>query len=318
MSTTPVPAVRAGGVVPVRVREGALQVALVHRPRYDDWSWPKGKLERGEDYPVAAVRETLEETGLRVRLGQPLPTARYQLSNGADKLVRYWAGEVLGGDGELEHEVDDVVWLSPTLARQRLSYPRDRQQLDAVTAAREAGTLLTWSFLVVRHAHALPRGDWKGPDPRRPLSTSGRRRARGRLASLLGAYAPDLVLSSPSARCADSVAPFVEAQGPGVRLVTKKGLSEEGFEAAPDKLDKHLDRVLQQAEPVAVCTHGPLLPRLIGTLLDRVDPALDPGDRRMLARLTSTQMDKGELLVCTMSGAGEQAQVVAVERHRPG
>lgn len=316
MSVTPAPAVRAGGVVPVRLHEGALQVALVHRPKYDDWSWPKGKLDRGEDFPVAAVRETLEETGLRVRLGKPLPDAHYRMTSGNNKLVRYWTGEVLGSGGQLDDEVDEVAWLSPTLARRRLSYERDQHQLNSLVADHELAPVPTWAFLVVRHAHALPRGDWRGPDPRRPLSPAGRRRAAGRLSALLTAYLPDLVLTSPSARCADSVAPFTHASA--VPMVTKKGLSEEGFEADPGKLDKHLTRAFATAVPIAVCTHGPLLPTVISTLLGRAHPRLDPGDRRMLARLRDHQLDKGELLACTMSGAGDDARVVAVERHRPG
>lgn len=316
MSATPTPSVRAGGVVPVRVNAGAVEVALVHRPKYDDWSWPKGKLERGEDFPVAAVRETFEETGLRVRLSQPLPAARYRLTSGSDKIVHYWAGQVVGGDGSLEHEVDAVAWLSAKGARQRLSYRRDQEQLEAVLAAHDTQPVPTWSFLLVRHAHAVARGDWGGPDPKRPLSSVGQRRAGGRIAALLGAYLPDLVLTSPSVRCVDSVAPFANASD--VPLVRKKGLSEEGFAGAPGKLDRHLGRVFERATPLALCTHGPLLPPVLEALAQRADPRLDRGDRRMLKRLRSTPMDKGEVLACTMRGAGDAATVVAVERHRPG
>ena len=309
------PAIRAAGVLPVRIRGRALQVALVHRPKYDDWSWPKGKLDRGEDFPVAAVRETLEETGLQVRLRTPLPSSRYDV-RGSGKVVRYWTAEVLGGAGALEHEVDEVVWLSPTLASRRLTYARDREQLEAAVAHHEDGTLQTWSLLVLRHAHALDRADWTGPDPDRPLSAAGRRRAAGRMAALLAAYRPELVLTSPSARCADSVRPFAEHAG--IEVLAKKGLSEEGFEARPSKVDKHLRRIFGAGVPAALCTHGPVLPRVIGTLVDRVSSSLDGHDRWMLTRLLDTPMDKGEVLVCTMRGAGEQAEVVAVERYRPG
>ena len=307
--------VRAGGVLPVRVRKGGLQVALVHRPRYDDWSWPKGKLERGEDYPVAAVRETWEETGLRVRLGAPLPVSRYRLSSGADKVVHYWVGEVVGGEGALEHEVDDVRWLSPTLARRRLSYARDREQLAAVLDLHEAGRLPTWTLLVVRHALAVPRGDWSGPDPRRPLTGPGRRRSAHRLADLLTAYGPEQLLSSPSARCVDTLAPF--ARSAGLEVTTKRGLSEEGFESDPTKLGKHLGRVLQGGVSTALCTHGPLLPDLVDELLGRTAPGMDRSGVRTLRHLRQTTMDKGEVLACTMTGKGKGAQVLAAARYRP-
>src|SRR5699024_3452906 len=197
--------VRAAGVVPVRRREGVLQVALVHRAKYDDWSWPKGKLDHGEDFPVAAVRETFEETGLQVRLGRPLPDVRYALqSNGQTKLVRYWVGTVVGGHGRLEHEIDQVAWLSPTLAARRLSYDHDRALLDTVVRLQTERRLGTWPLLLVRHAHSVPRGDWDGPDARRPLSRAGRRRAEGRMRQLTQAYAPTTALSSPAVRCTDT------------------------------------------------------------------------------------------------------------------
>ncbi|WP_299451016.1 NUDIX domain-containing protein [uncultured Serinicoccus sp.] len=315
MSGAGPPVVRAGGVLPVRVRKGGLQVALVHRPRYDDWSWPKGKLERGEDYPVAAVRETWEETGLRVRLGAPLPVSRYRLSGGSDKLVHYWVGEVVGGKGALEHEVDEVRWLSPALAGRRLSYDRDREQLAAVVDLHESQRLPTWTFLVVRHAMAVARGDWSGPDPLRPLTGPGRRRSAHRLADLLTAYGPERLLSSPSVRCTDTLAPFARSAGLGV--TTRKGLSEEGFESDPRKLGKHLGRVFEGGVSTALCTHGPLLPDLVRALLERTAAGMERSEVRALRRLTEVTMDKGEVLACTMTGSGTAAQVLAATRYRP-
>ncbi|MFK5635613.1 MULTISPECIES: NUDIX domain-containing protein [unclassified Ornithinimicrobium] len=306
--------VRAAGALPYRLQAGALQVALVHRPRYDDWSWPKGKLDPGEDWSTAAARETREETGLRVRLGMPLPEATYPLRDGSTKVVRYWAGHVLGGDGELEHEVDEVVWLSPTLAARRFSYERDRSQLEALVALHTSGRLDTWPLLLVRHARALARGNWDGPDPQRPLVEVGRRRAE-RMVQVLQAYAPLRVLSSPSVRCVDTVLPFTAATG--VPLTTKKGLSEEGFAEDPAKSRKHLEKVLAVGEPIAVCTQGPVLPGLLQTLAARADPEPGRRPRGMLARLAEVLLDKGEVLACTMTGRGEDARVVAVERHRP-
>ncbi len=108
---------------------------LVHRPRYDDWSLPKGKCEEGEDDVACALREVAEETGLVGSVGPELPSQRYRDQKGRDKVVRYWAMEAVAGDGTLEHEVDEVAWLPLDAAILRLSYTRDTEVLDALPVA---------------------------------------------------------------------------------------------------------------------------------------------------------------------------------------
>lgn len=307
--------VRASGVLPWRLQDGELQFALVHRPRYDDWSWPKGKLDRGEEWAVAAVRETLEETGLEVRLGVPLPTSWYGLGtrDGRPQLkqVRYWAGTVCGGTGELEHEIDEVVWLGAAPARDRLSYRRDREQLDAAVEAHEAGLLDTWTLLVVRHAFAVGRGSWDGADQLRPLAAAGERRAARGVVDLLRAYRPAHLLTSPSIRCRQTLAPYSAYSG--LSLTERKGLSEEGYAEAPAKLAKHLRRVLARGEGTALCTHGPLLPDVLHTLAARTP---ESKTQRLLSRLARNGMDKGEVVAVHLAGTGTAAQVLHVERHR--
>jgi 8-oxo-dGTP diphosphatase len=123
----------AGGVVWRRGDgDGDVDVLLVHRPKYDDWSLPKGKLDDGEGFEDAALREVEEETGLRCELGEELPSAEYDDSRGRSKLVRYWAMEPLGGRFHPTDEVDEVEWLSREDAERRLSYDRDREVLAAL------------------------------------------------------------------------------------------------------------------------------------------------------------------------------------------
>lgn len=311
--------VLAAGTLPWRRRRGRLQVALVHRPRYDDWSWAKGKLDRGETFPVAGVRETLEETGLRVRLGHPLPTTTYTVASGsgrAVKEVRYWAAEVTGGDGGLVHEIDEVAWLEADEALQRLTYAHDRAQMDALVAADATGTLTTWPLAILRHAKARPRSSWDDDDWLRPLDDQGRAQAAD-LVPLLAGYGIERLVSSPSTRASDTLAPYATATGGRLRL--KPGLSEEGYAQDPSRAGHHLDRLLERGVPACLCSHGPVLPDLVNRLLARVDPRLAPGlvARSVIEDVASSGLAKGEVLVSHIVGTGEGARVVAAERHHP-
>ncbi|MFH9268307.1 NUDIX hydrolase [Streptomyces sp. NPDC017546] len=130
--------VRAAGCVLWRRAPGGdgndVEVCLVHRPRYDDWSFPKGKLKRGEGPLAAAVREVLEETGHHCAPGDRLPTSRYPV-DGRPKEVAYWAAEATEGSFTPSDEVDRILWLAPAAARAQLTQPRDVQQLTALLDA---------------------------------------------------------------------------------------------------------------------------------------------------------------------------------------
>ncbi|MCX9193261.1 NUDIX hydrolase [Carbonactinospora thermoautotrophica] len=270
-------ALRAAGAVLWRAGpDGVPRVAVIHRPKQDDWTFPKGKPEPGEHPLVTAVREVEEETGHRVRLGPALPTVRYLTGEGRPKTVRFWAGADSGGEFTPNREVDELRWLPPAQARELLSYPSDHRVLDAFTTMEQD----TQALVVLRHAEALDRADWAGPDAARPLSAAGYQQAE-RLADLLAAYGPKLLISSDARRCVDTLRPYAERYG--IEIVTDHALSEEAYLADPTGLHAALDRALDRAldtalnnrasdraagtrKPLVVCSHRPVLP-VLATLL---------------------------------------------------
>jgi 8-oxo-dGTP diphosphatase len=276
--------VRAAGAVVLR--KG--QVLLVHRPAYDDWSFPKGKLDRGELPPVAAVREVDEETGLRVRLGVPL--ARQSYPNGPrTKVVDYWVARVVGDhdvSGYLVNaEIDDVAWVKVGAAAKLLTYDRDRETL---TEALDTGRK-TRALVVLRHGQARSRKAWRRDDRLRPLVVQGK--AQGRCAvPVLDAYGVSLVLSSSSVRCVETVRPFAEQSG--WPILTSDGLSEE--DATDASVLAAVDELVHSGEDSVLCTHRPVIP----AVYDALGIAREP-------------QATGELVVVHH----RQGRVRAVERH---
>ncbi|MCA0437961.1 MAG: NUDIX domain-containing protein [Austwickia sp.] len=307
--------VRTAGVLPWRRRHGTLEVALVHRKRYDDWSWPKGKLDGGELWPAAALREAAEETGLRVRLGVPLPSARYPIparsGTPQEKIVRYWAARPLGGGGGLRHEVDRMRWVSVKAARRLMTYRRDGEQLDALVAAEDSGALAAWPLLVVRHAHALGRKAWSKKDWLRPLDDRGSAQARD-LVPVLAAYDVRRISSSSATRCIHTISPY--AKSAGLKVHSTAWLSEEGYEDKPTKMAAIVTDLLAEGRPALVCSHGPVLPDIVGLLLDRSGKG---AARAILKEAAEDTLVKGEALVVHVRGRGKAARVVAAERHQP-
>ena len=207
--------IRAAGAVMWRPADAGVEVALVHRARYDDWSFPKGKQFPGEHLLLTAVREVAEETGMQAILGRPLSAARYE-SSGRPKRVDYWVGRP-GSDGRspflANDEVDALAWLPLPLARDRLSYPHDLALLDEFASV----PVDTVPLVFLRHAAAGHKGDWPGDDLDRPLDGRGAADA-DRLAGLLACFGPCRVISSAAERCVATVRPYAALVGSPVAL----------------------------------------------------------------------------------------------------
>jgi 8-oxo-(d)GTP phosphatase len=257
--------VTAAGAVVLRGEGSDVQVALVHRPKYDDWSFPKGKPEGREHVVTTAVREVAEETSLAVRLCRPLSSREY-LVDGRPKIVHYWVARTVGPQPRFRAnaEVDRLEWVTPTEAERRLTQPRDAELVE-LALHHPPGT----AFAVVRHAKARKRSTWKGDDEARPLTATGRRDAKS-LVPLLAAYGVAQLHSSPAVRCRLTLQPF--ARTTGQPLVEASSLSEQGFDADPGGGLAHVHGLMQRAaaedSPTAVCTHRPVIPAVVGHLLE--------------------------------------------------
>ncbi len=291
--------VRAAGMVLWRPSGSGTQVALVHRLRYDDWSFPKGKLHPGEHRLLAAVREVAEETGVHAVLGRPLPSARYPQRDGRTKRVDYWAGRpaVDRHDAfEASAEVDAVEWLPVPEARTRLSYSHDAAILDDF-AARPAGTV---PLTLLRHASAGSKEAWPGDDVDRPLDPEGAAQA-DRLAPLLSCYGSSRVISSATERCVATVRPYAALTG--AKLELEPAFTVGCQEADPAAAAALLGAIVAEGLPAVVCGHRENLPPMLVAACAALGAA-PPDD---------AALHKGGFWVLHAAGG----RLAAAERHYP-
>lgn len=241
-----------GGVVSRPTERGGPEVVLVHRPAYDDWTFPKGKLDGAETQAEAALREVEEETGLRCSLGDELGLVSYEIAPGLRKSVRYWTMAAAEGTLAPANEVDDARWVPADAARAMLTYDHDREVFD-----RFAAPVATVSL--VRHAKAGSRHAWHGRDRLRPLSQAGRAQASG-LVDAFDGRALERLLSSPYLRCVETLEPLALARG--LAIETAKALAE----GTPVQDALRLIEETARGGSAALCTHGDVLTGVIRRL----------------------------------------------------
>ena len=263
----PNPTIRAAGGVLWRsvssgADDGSIEVALIHRPRYDDWSLPKGKLAGGESEIDGAIREVLEETGFHVRVGRSLGESHYLKEQDGvvrPKVVRWWAMEATTGAFVPTREVDELRWFAPDEAAKLLTRPTDRELLDRFVGSPAPRRMV----LMVRHGSAGSRSTWQGDDGARPLDTCGWAQAES-LVRFLAHFDPTEIMAADVVRCAQTVEPLAAAMVLPVR--PEPILSEAGYPGREDEAVALLREIGGSKGAAVVCSQGDVIPDLLSRL----------------------------------------------------
>jgi 8-oxo-(d)GTP phosphatase len=280
---------------------GGAEVLLAHRPKYDDWSLPKGKSEPGEHILLTAVREVWEETCVRPVLGPRLPTVEY-ISWGQPKRVSYWSSFGSGDEAAPGNEIDAVAWVPLAQAREQLA---DTHDDPVISAFRPRETV---PLILVRHASAGHKADWPGDDGSRPLDAQGAGDAQ-LLARLVACFALTArVISSPTVRCTETLRPFATGFGGAVEADARLAphARSAGFSSRTDQADalrRLLSDLVAERRPAALCLHRENLPQALAAVCSALGaPDAVPAD---------TSLPKGGFWV-VHAAAGELA---ALERY---
>jgi 8-oxo-dGTP diphosphatase len=284
----------AGAVLWRLAARSDVEIACVHRPRYDDWSLPKGKLLTGESVWAAAVREVTEETGHAAVLGHYLGRVSYPLSTpGQHKVVEYFAARAGYGQFRPNAEVDQLRWLPLDAATNLVTYPHDVQVVRSFTAL----PVPTTTMLLVRHAMAHSRDEWRGPDELRILDNTGWAQVAA-LRSLLPLFGADRVYSSPVVRCVQTVQDL--AADLGTPVVEDPLLSEQGYQRNEDDALAKVREIASAGGTAVVCSQGRVIPGLLARLA--ADSAL---------RMPQPESAKGSVWVLSFASGNAPPHLVA-------
>jgi 8-oxo-(d)GTP phosphatase len=280
----------------------SIEIAVIHRPRYDDWSLPKGKVDPGETAPVAAVREVLEETGHHCYLGRRLAIITYPIDQGVKK-VHYWAATSTGGEFVPGNEVDELLWLPVSDAMKKLGYPQDRKVLRRFVKQPPD----TKTILVVRHGTAGNKSRFRGDDTKRPLDKKGRAQAEALVRQLLAFGATD-VYSADRVRCQQTVEPL--AAELGVAIHNEPTLTEEAYVKSPKRGRQRVLQIAEQAGTPVICTQGKVIPDLIAWWCER-DGVRPDKSRNLKGSTWVLSLSAGRLIAADHIGGALAANVRA-------
>jgi 8-oxo-(d)GTP phosphatase len=275
--------IRAAGALLWRENsELKIEIALIHRPRYDDWSLPKGKIEEGESSLRCAFREVIEETGITSQFGRELGSVEYKEPAGL-KCVKYWAAKALTDEFLPNEEVDEIKWLNPEDALTRATHRSDRTIIENFLTQEPR----TDTLIIVRHTKALERGDWDDDDSKRTLDERGLAQSE-QLIQHLEPFGIDEIYSSDYIRCVQTVTPL--AQSRGLKITEIPNLNEANFEFDPERAISFANAVKQDEKNILICSHNPVIPTMLrgilNTKLKNKDLIkLEPGDAWIVHRV---------------------------------
>ncbi|WP_421782889.1 NUDIX hydrolase [Gardnerella sp. DNF01198P] len=341
--------------------ENNIELCLVYRPKYDDWSWPKGKNEPNESHRHTAVREVGEETGYSVTLGPHIAKIEYPLeregkkssknssSNNSQnrnsqpeviKRIHYWmmrlidkptAAKRLPAFGPIKPakptEIGNVLWLTPSQARKKLTHDSDREVLDAFLEKLHAGKAEYSTLLLVRHGKAESRKTWQGSEATRPITPLGAA-ASYALGRELACYAPNKIISSPWKRCVETVAAFAHDSSLQIEQVAE--LTEDHHEKQPKSTLSVLINEIQNLEcnaqntsktsnasttnnATVICLHRPV----IGTFFDYLREITKPRAHKRILSQKSPYMPTGSAIVLHIISTPKGARIIDIEKVLP-
>jgi 8-oxo-dGTP diphosphatase len=261
--------IRAAGAIIWREKTPFdLEILVIHRPKYDDWSFPKGLVEDGESAIAAAYREVKEETGIDAIFGQYLGSTSYKVEDNKKK-VKYWMARAKSDTNAFvpNSEVDKIEWVDSKTARHFLTHDEDRDLLDDfLMKERYISTLV-----LLRHAKAIKRSDWSDYDLDRPLSEEGLEQSQ-KLIAQLEPFGISAIYSSDATRCFSTIEPFSLAAE--LRVNVTQDLNEETFEKSAKTSVEYIRQVMKFEGNQLIAGHNPIIPHVLSKVA-RVDYSAD-------------------------------------------
>lgn len=306
-------AVFAAGAVVWRLIDDRLRILLIHRTKYRDVTLPKGKVDPGEMLAQTAVREVLEETGIRVVLGVPVGVSRYHMRPKRQKVVHYWAAEataeaIRASTFVPNGEIAALEWVSPKKARKILSYPVDLEILDEFERLVDDGVLHTFPIIALRHAKAVSRSEWEMSDASRPLTERGRKQAKAIVAPLR-AFGIRKIITSDAVRCVQTVAPLAKALSR--TPVQTERISQDAWEDGGSDTRAVIGKRVRARKPAVLCSHGPVLPDILAEL------ALATGTMHGSYLGSASALEVAAFSVVHLSATNPGSGIISIETHVP-